>query len=506
MLEDLREEWKIDLSVPSVKGSASLPAIKAILIVIKFLLTYAVLDAKITIDREPLVRTTGIDLPGDPDNTRTLKVHLESTTGHWDLLDCLDPLVELLTGAGVDNLIPEHGPIAGAGIEWKLVSGGQDPHAAAQGQTQQDTQIVLLDYVGDESKLPLDCAGQVVKSSKVDQFTNKAGNDCIHVVGNPQSCDLSQDPLTPAMKEFSVFVNVAVKHDESPWQTFAGLAEQGGSAFRGQGILEVAATFLTETLYRSRWWGSDTYSFQVKDWDIAKSGWYGQMTIAYHFFSQPPTHTESHPSHLISHSVRTHYDMTDSETEVSVVGGEALTGEGANIAKGHFTFQYQSVTGDDLNAEQEETCHGTSYRIIKTRSHEITTVHLVSPATNIGDVVVTLPPDYGKLLGQQVASQWGAQDQDYTIEAKFKDKIAFSTQRTGYNYVDPGCGLPVQNTPIWNSGFVETAPGFSKGVSVRGTLDNSDRNHLHGHQEDRPMDNVLTVVDWDLTRKTEAPK
>jgi len=506
LLENVEKELNMDLNVLGLKGSEYRSAANALVTIIKFLLTYAALDARITIDREPLIRTTGIDLPGDPDNTRTLSVHLEFTTGHWDLLDCLDPIVKLLTGLKVQNLIPKHGPIGGAGIEWKLEEGGFNPHAAAQGQTKQDAQIVLLDFSQDVSKLPIECAGQVVKSSQVDQFTNKEGNDCIHVVGAPQSRDLAEEPVTPVMKEFSVYVNVAVKHDENPWTTFGGLIGTGTSSFQGKDALSLAATFLTETLYRSRWWGSDTYSFPVKDWDIAKSGWYGEMTTSYHFFSQPPTHTESHPSHLMSHSVRTHYDITDSQTDVSVVGGESLTAEGGNVAKGHFTFQYQSATGDYLDAEQEETCHGTSYRIITTRSHEITTEHLVNPPSNIGEVVVTLPPDYSKLFGQNASSQWGSQPQEYTIEARFKDKIYFSKQTAGYNNVDPGCGQPVQNTPIWSSGFDENAVGFSQGISVTGTLDNNDRNHLHGHQESRPLDNVVMTTDWDLTRKTEGPK
>jgi hypothetical protein len=192
--------------------------------------------------------------------------------------------------------------------------------------------------------------------------------------------------------------------------------------------------------------------------------------------------------------------------DVSVVAGESLTAEGGNVAKGHFTLQYQSATGDDLDAEQEETCHGTSYRIIKTRSHEITTENLVNPPSNIGEVVVTLPPDYSKLLGKDASSQWGSQPQEYTIEARFKDKIYFSKQTTGYNSVDPGCGLPLENTPIWYSGFNENAPGFSQGISVTGTLDNNDRNHLYGHQESRPLDNVVMTTDWNLRRKTEGPK
>jgi hypothetical protein len=88
-----------------------------VLTLLKFFASYALLKVEVTIDKHPMLRTKNTE----PGERQILIAKLVMESDKWEVVNCARPL---LNAAGIDFNLPTSGPIVDAGVEWRLIEGG----------------------------------------------------------------------------------------------------------------------------------------------------------------------------------------------------------------------------------------------------------------------------------------------------------------------------------------------------------------------------------------------
>ena len=250
-----------------------IPIANIVLAVLKFILTYAMLETKIElIGPPPLVRTKDTK-PGE----QRLLVGSVWIENKAEALNCLRPFLNMI---GLDFNLPNSGPLADVNVVWEGVL-GFDEESRGWISTVRDfirnlgeepppgKRIVYFDYF----------AG--TEHSRT-QRTGSSGLSIIFVVGAPQEKDLSREKLTKVARAAGVMFRVQVKSTK-----MNDLSSQLGTigdfagpliAFLTGDVAGGAVGLATETLYRMSWRGSDPFYFVVRDWEPCNGEWTGTIS------------------------------------------------------------------------------------------------------------------------------------------------------------------------------------------------------------------------------------
>jgi hypothetical protein len=246
--------------------------INLVLTVTKFILTYALLKAEVSIDNHPLVRTK-TTTAGEK---RILTAKLGMDTDKWELVNCFRPV---LNHYGLDIDLPSSGPLADAGVDWTLIAGGDtrgwigtmlDYADITSGNAAWGDAIVFFEPTPGTDRFP----------SK--QRTGSDGISRMGIVGVPQPRDMSREKLDKVYKAAGVKVGIQIKTmkitDKAKLaETLGDMAGSVISFFTGDYLGTVAGA-AAETFYRSHWFSSQPFYFVVTDWEPCTGQWKGTMT------------------------------------------------------------------------------------------------------------------------------------------------------------------------------------------------------------------------------------
>ncbi|MFL6230448.1 MAG: hypothetical protein ACJ741_16880 [Pyrinomonadaceae bacterium] len=248
-----------------------------VLMIAKFLATYAALDVKIALEGNLLTRTKNTE----PGERRKLTATVKSDMGNWQMFNCLRPA---LNAAGLDFSLPGDGPVANVKVTWNLMEGGGLSGLAAAldtathlsellaGQDHDTGAIVFLDTAADK------------KAAEKEYYSVTDGNGqaSIYAVGAAQREDLTLKGATGVSKQAVVTVSVQAKPTKLKDATAAASTsgDMAGAVIAGLSgdALGAGASVATETLYRSQWYSSDPFTFEVRDWEPCAGGWTGTIT------------------------------------------------------------------------------------------------------------------------------------------------------------------------------------------------------------------------------------
>ena len=248
----------------------------AALTVLKLIASYAALDVKIEMEGNMLVRTK-TKSPGDRHKlTATVKMDI----GKWQAFNCLRPA---LNAAGIDFSLPGDGPLNNVKVIWDVDEGGGASGLEAAANTAAHLFDILSGHPPDDptSLFYLDPPN---KSPSMDQadYTNDQGKVSTFVVGMPQAEDLSNRALITHMKRGGVSLKVAVKPTrlQNASGTASSIGDMATNVVAGLtgDFLNMAVGTAAETIYRSQWYQSDPFYFEVKDWDTCYLAWTGTVT------------------------------------------------------------------------------------------------------------------------------------------------------------------------------------------------------------------------------------
>jgi hypothetical protein len=264
----LAERWKGKLG----KYGKAAGVVNVILTVMKFAATYALLKTEVAIDNHPLVRTK-TTAPGEK---RLLTAKLNMDSDKWEMINCFRPI---LNGVGLDFNLPSSGPVGDAGVEWKLIEGGdtrgwlgtlQDYGDIMSGNATWGDGIVFFDAVPGTDRSP------------TMQRTGAEGISQMGIVGAPQARDMSREKLDKVYKVAGVKVGIQVKTMKvtDPAKLASTLGDLAGPiiAFWTGDKVGAGVGGAAETLYRSHWYSPEPFYFVVTDWEPCTGQWKGTMT------------------------------------------------------------------------------------------------------------------------------------------------------------------------------------------------------------------------------------
>jgi len=248
----------------------------ALLTVLKLIASYAALDVKIEMNGNVLVRTKTTAAGDRHKLTATVKMDV----GKWQAFNCLRPA---LNAAGVDFSLPGDGALNNVKVIWDVDEGGGASGLEAAIDTAAHLGDILAGHPPDDptSLFYLDPPN---KSPSMDQadYTDDKGQVSTSVVGMPQATDLSNRALIPHMKRGGVSLKVAVKATrlQSASGTASTIGDMATNVIAGLtgDFLNMAVGTAAETIYRSQWYQSDPFYFDVKDWDTCYLAWTGTIT------------------------------------------------------------------------------------------------------------------------------------------------------------------------------------------------------------------------------------
>jgi hypothetical protein len=266
LMDELGGKWK---KYGKIAGMANVFAA-----VFKFILTYSLLDVKITMDGDMLERTKSSTTHG---YSRTLTAKLKILPSSWEKFKCGRAL---LNAAGIDLEFPDSGPLSGTTVSWTLTSGGDSSGAFGSvkdmisGEDERDDIVFLKPKPGADP-------------NPSSQSADENGISEIDVVGVKQKEDLTNRKALEVYKSAGVTVGVQIKPIK-PKNLEAGLSTLSDA-------LGIVISFLTEdpvgggvglifeVLYRSNWYSADPFHFMVKDWEPCKGKWTGTMSYSMTF-------------------------------------------------------------------------------------------------------------------------------------------------------------------------------------------------------------------------------
>jgi hypothetical protein len=200
-------------------------------------LMYLALDIQISIDPEPLVRTTHQrPATGNRGDLRAIvKFDLNEKA---EVVNCLRTT---FASVGVTFNVPQSGPISGAEVSWK----GRD------GFTPYEARIV-----------------QFVGGDPEHSQTDAAGLSTIGVEGVGQKDELADPPLSVAVdKEATVQLQVQLQKADIFNDLLSALGTGGNlTVFSDPEPFQVPIEFIIEMAKRVRWFAQAHYTFKVTDW------------------------------------------------------------------------------------------------------------------------------------------------------------------------------------------------------------------------------------------------
>ncbi len=272
-----------DKGVGSVgKWSGIAQKANILLTVLKFIATYAALNAVVTLDGDALTRTKTTQ----DGERKMLTAKLAIDTGKWQVMNCIRPA---LNAAGLDFSLPGSGAMAGVRVVWRLTEGGDTRgywgrvwHTASNLDDILAGKLVANDG-GALVYLDTAAGAKSAEDKHHYNYTDDNGESKVPVVGHGQEKDLSKQPLKVVHKAFGVKVDIQVKtmkikDAKGAAGTLGDLAGNVTAALTGD-FLGAGVGTTAESLYRSNWHSSQNFYFAVRDWAPCDGGWRGVVTI-----------------------------------------------------------------------------------------------------------------------------------------------------------------------------------------------------------------------------------
>jgi hypothetical protein len=253
-----------------------------VLTLLKFLATYAAVNAEVTLDGGMLTRTK-TTRDGE---RRMLTAKLVIDTGKWQALNCLRPA---LNAAGLDFSLPGSGAMAGVRVQWRLVAGGDTRgYLGRAWHTASNLDRILEGKaVGNDggAVVYLDTAAGATRAEDKHHYnyTDDNGESKIPAVGHAQEKDLSKEKLKVVYKPLGVKVEIQIKtmkikDAKGAAGTLGDLAGNVLAALTGD-LWGAGVGLGAETAYRANWYPSKEFYFPVKDWAPCDGGWRGTVDV-----------------------------------------------------------------------------------------------------------------------------------------------------------------------------------------------------------------------------------
>lgn len=259
-------EWKKLAGIVEEGGAEAGPlggGINAVLTLLKFILTYAALQADVTMDRPPLIRTKDLGAG----QTRILTATVWFDLSSWPTLNCLRPF---LTAIGVDfGNLPNNGAAKGVGVSWFLDEGGVDLNITSRDPNflnAQQAAIVMFDNGSGGSVL--------------NRPTDEHGETSTKVSGRPQIRDFTNFKVFSVNKRMTVAIEIKLKGADVE-SFFNEIPDVIGPALGvATGDLSGLIGGLTEMWFRMSWRYKKVFPFPVTDWKPCENGWQGTITYS----------------------------------------------------------------------------------------------------------------------------------------------------------------------------------------------------------------------------------
>jgi len=253
-----------------------------VLTLLKFIATYAALNAEVTLEGGMLTRTK-TTRDGE---RKMLTAKLAIDTGKWQALNCLRPA---LNAAGLDFSLPGSGALAGVRVQWRLIAGGDNRGYWGRVWHTATNVNNILDGKGTANDggavVYLDTAHGATRDEDKHHYnyTDDNGESKVPAVGHGQEKDLSKERLKPVYRPLGVKVEIQVKtmkikDGKGAAGTLGDLAGNVLAALTGDTLGSLVGT-AAETAYRANWFPSKEFYFPVKDWVPCDGGWHGTVTV-----------------------------------------------------------------------------------------------------------------------------------------------------------------------------------------------------------------------------------
>lgn len=318
-----------------------LGAANAALILLKLVMTFAAVEADITLDAEMLTRTKTTQ----DGERRLLSATVRLDVGKWQVVNCIRPA---LNRAGIDFSLPSDGLLAGVRVDWNLLQGGrtrENIRAARTGANVPSDQIVYLDWQS---------TAQPDDKGKYYTYTDDKGVTRTNVVGFRQPKDLSRMNLRPIIKPIAVDLDIQVKTMKIKDKTGAAgtandLAGNALAFWNGDALGGIAGT-AAETLYRKNFGWSKVQTFPVKDWVPCDGGWRGSITYRRTLYNRSLVERRKGSIYDLKYlSISRESDLYEGIINVS-------PGETPAIVNGNGRVSYRKTSFDFQRADRDTSC------------------------------------------------------------------------------------------------------------------------------------------------------
>lgn len=450
----------------------------AVMTVLKVIGTYAALDVKIEMDGKTLVRTKNTE----PGERHKLTATIRMNTGKWQAFNCVRQVLNL---AGMDFNLPGDGPLGNVKVTWDADEGGGPSGLEAALDTAQHLIDILRGHAEDDPAA-LFYFDEPNKSPAMDaiDYTDDEGKATTTIVGMPQAKDLSNRALMPHIKRGGVSVKVQVKPTRLKDKT--GVAGTAGdmavnvvSGLTGD-MLGMTVGVAAETIYRSQWYQSDPFYFEVKDWEPCHLAWTGTITQTTTFSN---TEDKSGPNKDTAGDVIGQDHTTHVRTKHEVVTVEAGPhGEYADSIA-HMTLALDGLDRTRSNGENHVGCMNGS--------------------------AATQTYDYLEDNSEHVA---GAGSGSLEVSGEDRDvaRIDVFTTRTAmgprheYRHSDSVTTCPnVAPTHITMTD-IHSSRSEALSLEIDVPVDHKHPDLLKGSKTETESDGTVVVTTWDLARCRES--
>ena len=417
----------------------------------KLVVTSMTLNATITMDSSPLVRSI------DPQAgcRRTLTASIYQKTGNWQIVNCLRTA---LNNVGIDVSLPSNGPLKEAPTQWHILEGGANVQEA--GKLGYNPAIVEwvsngphIQDAGTYAGVPGAAPGVAV-SDFTQAKTDENGVVTVQIEGFPRK-DSLQGWAVPVMKTAKVQVTFASK----PPNLRQDLIDSMGAAGLISGPWVLLTTVPVEMMLRSRWFASPVYTIPVKDWKRCNGGWAGTVT-----FEHTQHWNESHRTGGFNGQFETTtYTAEAKDSQTWELGG--LIGRDGLVAADWTWVVNEHTTGVAVQNPGGVTSRGES--------------------TTVGS-------DHAEVKAQVMAGENTAISGTYTITLYFpaaSDVNPNAIKWTSRNSNGNNVNAPIERT--W--GFQGSAP-----ATITAQFDPQDPGHLTGTRETKGPSGTIDTLHWDL--------
>lgn len=477
----LKSTGWINLSGEAEPGEAvGMGRANAVLAILRFIYIYAAMNVEITIDKNPLVRT--YEGPWTQDmryngEKGVLKTHVWFEVHNWPCV--LWALMR--AGLGRNELdvgnLPKNGAAEGVGISWQ----GLEGFAGSNEPDAQHAAIVAFDNV--------DRSG--FEGATWNKETDENGDSTMKVTGLAQRFDMTYMKRFPIMKNMSLRVDVAFKHNGTARKMLDELLDVLGPALataKGE-LLEGLTGAITETLFRMHWYSSDVQDFPVQDWMACSKGWGGTITF------DRGLHTSHQSSNPGSGTTHTADDWTEHST-LTLSGGDNMLSQpywGESNAVWSASYGRKQINESHFSAPPGQ-CAALISRLVKADS--TITADWSGSGGGATKVRVYAGPE------GQTGWQYSVQLDVGSAPLKYKVGGTCSSQTVGSDFKDVSNGRCEIVTATTGGGGKDC--GFEQTIpisSVQGAVDPKHPDEIHDVQtQTDPFSGAKTQIKVDLMR------